>query len=127
MTGSGQRAKSSAGLSSSVLSPNARHSDQQQSRLFNGRSVSSMKVLRQYQGTREKKLRLSDVKEMFLRMKDHVGRPAPVSLAKKEVRSSKEHYCRGKQDCEPNKRQNHPERFAGHGLRFEPNRCGALI
>jgi hypothetical protein len=37
-----------------------------------GIAVRQLQVLREYQGPREKKLRLSDVKEMFLQMKDHV-------------------------------------------------------
>ena len=34
-------------------------------------AVRQLQVLREYQGPREKKLRLSDVKQMFLQMKDH--------------------------------------------------------
>jgi hypothetical protein len=37
-----------------------------------GIAVRQLQVLREYQGPREKKLRLSDVKEMFLQMKDQV-------------------------------------------------------
>jgi hypothetical protein len=36
-----------------------------------GIAARQLQALRQYQGPREKKLRLSDVKEMFLLMKDH--------------------------------------------------------
>ena len=35
-------------------------------------AVRQLQVLREYQGPREKKLRLLDVKQMFLLMKDHV-------------------------------------------------------
>lgn len=37
-----------------------------------GIAVRQLQILREYQGPREKKLRLSDVKEMFLQMKDQV-------------------------------------------------------
>jgi hypothetical protein len=36
-----------------------------------GIAVRQLRPLREHQGPREKKLRLSDVKEMFLKMRDH--------------------------------------------------------
>ena len=36
-----------------------------------GIAARQLQVLRRYQGSRKKKLRLSDVKKMFLQMRDH--------------------------------------------------------
>jgi hypothetical protein len=36
-----------------------------------GIAVRQLRALREHQGPREKKLRLSDIKEMFVQMKDH--------------------------------------------------------
>ncbi|MGA7718467.1 hypothetical protein [Bradyrhizobium sp.] len=40
-----------------------------------GIAVRRLRALREHQGPREKKLRLSDVKEMFALMKDHTNFP----------------------------------------------------
>lgn len=40
-----------------------------------GIAVRQLRALREHQGPREKKLRLSDVKEMFAQMKDHTNFP----------------------------------------------------
>jgi hypothetical protein len=40
-----------------------------------GIAVRQLRALREHQGPREKKLRLSDVKELFAQMKDHTNFP----------------------------------------------------
>ena len=40
-----------------------------------GIGVRQLRALREHQGPREKKLRLSDVKELFAQMKDHTNFP----------------------------------------------------
>jgi hypothetical protein len=46
-----------------------------------GIAVRQLRALREHQGPREKKLRLSDVKEMFAQMKDHTTFAGPVVAA----------------------------------------------
>jgi hypothetical protein len=42
-----------------------------------GIAVRQLRALREHQGPREKKLRLSDVKEMFEQLKNHTSLPGP--------------------------------------------------